>query len=482
MDSKDILVIGNGPSAVSFVEQIYDSHNVTMISPGEIKDDAYFGKIRPCNSSSPWKFSTQTGSETSINLSDKFFQYEYKGPGGLSNSWGAGCSKLNYNDLGLKPEFLKQLEPYYSICEERVGLISHGSDSLDSYLGSFKKTGHAVKINPRFNFKNMSGDRLRLGYTRQAITTVNKSPNRMACPDCCGNFIHCKNGSVYNARNVLKDLKNKINLIENATAIKILSIDNGYSVTYEKNKKEELIKSCVLIIAAGTIESSKLIYSLLSSKDKKYKNLSLKLNHNPMTRLFFLSFKKSRVNNFPAGQIVGEIIYNQNNSFYLSLVDGISVPTSDILLNSPIKNKIVYNLINYIKKYLVFGFIFFPSIFSNSKINICPNSFMISHNENNNSLIRYSRKVVRKNFYKNNLILMPKILSKMLPGSDLHLGSTFPMGSKKYLNVSENCELNGMSNLFIIDGSWMPFIPEKPHTFTLMANAIRVADYIKKRF
>ena len=107
---------------------------------------------------------------------------------------------------------------------------------------------------------------------------------------------------------------------------------------------------------------------------------------------------------------------------------------------------------------------------------------MISHNENNNSLIRYSRKIVRKNFYKNNLILMPKILSKMLPGSDLHLGSTFPIGDKKYLNVSENCELNGMSNLFIIDGSWMPLIPEKPHTFTLMANAIRVADYIKKKF
>ena len=76
---------------------------------------------------------------------------------------------------------------------------------------------------------------------------------------------------------------------------------------------------------------------------------------------------------------------------------------------------------------------------------------------------------------------MPKILSNMTPGSDLHLGSTFPIGDKDFLNVNENCELNGMPNIFIIDGSWMPKIPEKPHTFTLMSNAMRIADYISKQ-
>jgi len=73
-------------------------------------------------------------------------------------------------------------------------------------------------------------------------------------------------------------------------------------------------------------------------------------------------------------------------------------------------------------------------------------------------------------------------LSSLLPqGSDIHYGGTIPVGPKDYINCSEDCEIRGFPNLFVVDGSWMPLISEKAHTFTIIANAIRVADIVASK-
>jgi choline dehydrogenase-like flavoprotein len=81
----------------------------------------------------------------------------------------------------------------------------------------------------------------------------------------------------------------------------------------------------------------------------------------------------------------------------------------------------------------------------------------------------------------NGLLMIPYASSLLPQGSDIHYGGTIPIGTKELVNCSENCEINGFPNLFVIDGSWMPKIPEKSHTFTLIANAVRIADYLDSR-
>ncbi len=229
MTSKEILIIGDGPSAVSFAEQVCNGDNkITLMSAGQIGDESYFSKINPKNSLRPWKFSSPIGSKSSINVKENFFYYDFKGPGGLSNSWGAGCSKLNHKDIGVNSEFIEKLEPYYDLCEERIGLTTYGSDKLDHYLGKFNKTSDCININPRFKFRQMSNSCITLGFTRQAITTVDKSTNRKACINCEGSFTNCEKGSIYNAKNCLKDLGPKINILEDSYAKKIVKVENGY--------------------------------------------------------------------------------------------------------------------------------------------------------------------------------------------------------------------------------------------------------------
>jgi choline dehydrogenase-like flavoprotein len=62
-------------------------------------------------------------------------------------------------------------------------------------------------------------------------------------------------------------------------------------------------------------------------------------------------------------------------------------------------------------------------------------------------------------------------------GSSVHYSGTLPMSAQRRpWTVSPACQSYDIDNLFIVDGSVMPFLPAKNLTFTLMANAVRVAS------
>ena len=44
------------------------------------------------------------------------------------------------------------------------------------------------------------------------------------------------------------------------------------------------------------------------------------------------------------------------------------------------------------------------------------------------------------------------------------------------LTTTELCESRDFANLYLADGSTFPFLPAKNLTFTLMANAVRIAS------
>ena len=68
----------------------------------------------------------------------------------------------------------------------------------------------------------------------------------------------------------------------------------------------------------------------------------------------------------------------------------------------------------------------------------------------------------------------------MLPqGASVHYSGTLPLSREP---VEHTCALTGRShdfeNLCLVDGASFPFLPAKNLTFTLMANAVRVAEGI----
>jgi choline dehydrogenase-like flavoprotein len=62
-------------------------------------------------------------------------------------------------------------------------------------------------------------------------------------------------------------------------------------------------------------------------------------------------------------------------------------------------------------------------------------------------------------------------------GASVHYAGTIPMSDNPASGTSSAlCRSHDFDNLFFVDGTTFPFLPAKNITFTLMANAVRVAD------
>jgi hypothetical protein len=72
--------------------------------------------------------------------------------------------------------------------------------------------------------------------------------------------------------------------------------------------------------------------------------------------------------------------------------------------------------------------------------------------------------------------LVPGMTHVRPMGSSVHYSGTLPMSAeRKPWTVSAECRSHDIDNLYVVDGAVMPFLPAKNLTFTLMANATRVA-------
>lgn len=63
-------------------------------------------------------------------------------------------------------------------------------------------------------------------------------------------------------------------------------------------------------------------------------------------------------------------------------------------------------------------------------------------------------------------------------GASVHYAGTLPMSDERRLTTTTaHCRSHEFENLFVVDGATFPFLPAKNLTFTLMANAVRVAEH-----
>jgi choline dehydrogenase-like flavoprotein len=89
-------------------------------------------------------------------------------------------------------------------------------------------------------------------------------------------------------------------------------------------------------------------------------------------------------------------------------------------------------------------------------------------------------RTLRKALWKLGAIVPPG-MTKVLPlGSSIHYAGTMPMTREpRPMAVSPDCRSYDFGNLILADGATFPFLPAKNLTYTLMANAVRVAGAIE---
>jgi choline dehydrogenase-like flavoprotein len=74
-------------------------------------------------------------------------------------------------------------------------------------------------------------------------------------------------------------------------------------------------------------------------------------------------------------------------------------------------------------------------------------------------------------------IVPPGMVHVRPMGASVHYAGTLPMTrAAAPLTTTPECESRDIGSLFLVDGATFPFLPAKNLTFTLMANAVRVAE------
>lgn len=93
------------------------------------------------------------------------------------------------------------------------------------------------------------------------------------------------------------------------------------------------------------------------------------------------------------------------------------------------------------------------------------------------AFIRRSLSTIRKSLWRLGCIIPPGMAHVRPMGASAHYAGTLPMSQEKRpYATSEYCQSHDFENLFVADGATFPFLPAKNITFTLMANAVRVAE------
>jgi choline dehydrogenase-like flavoprotein len=84
---------------------------------------------------------------------------------------------------------------------------------------------------------------------------------------------------------------------------------------------------------------------------------------------------------------------------------------------------------------------------------------------------------VKRALRKLNCIVPPGMVHVRPMGASVHYAGTVPMtADPQPLSATPEGQSRDIPNLYLADGATFPFLPAKNITFTLMANAVRIAE------
>lgn len=503
MNTFDVIIIGSGPAGVSAAWPLVKSNKkVLMLDVGF--DTKNPKKIKTKKDSSP-KVSAKEFSYVFRDFNE-FYKIKTKNfsangslaKGGLSNAWSALTSAFSDEEFSSYPFSREKLLTHYISIGKRIGISGIKAGSLTPWIGNEYVTQPSLPIHPLTQLllnkyessKLKSKDfEFKLGMHNQAI--LSKQLNeRMPFDQKNISGFKDLGDSVYNSADELKNLmKNKnfnylsdyfVNEVfeeENKTIVKALNIKNG---------RKKKFHSKFLILAAGTLGSTKLAIKATNSYNKYFKIQNTPMF--PFILLFPFQINRSKkISAFSFWHLsyylqLNELKANQRIFGHLMPTDGIS--SQELIKRIKLPRHISSIIGNFIWPKLLLGACVFPGIFSNNRMILKSNDeldIIGDVSDDLDILIKKTKSILTKIFRKFGAYLFVQNIN-ITPGEDFHLACTLPMKKNpKLMETDQNGCLYGKEKIYIVDGSVLSYLPAKSHTFTIMANSERISKVILRR-
>ena len=416
-DVYDYAIVGTGLSSLGILNKISKKNKKIIIiesSNPVIKKN--FKKPIFCEERIPIPID-----KNFLNKERPFLKLlNYKSLGGNTNFWGGYCSRFDKDDIGNWPINIGDLSKHYL---------------------------EAKKI---LNLKN----------TKQKFDSNLSISN---------SIIAKENGKIFNSTNKIQTIIKKKNVKIVFDELVMFEKKNGIYNLILKKKKKFLCKK--IIICAGVFGTQKIL-------KKSIKKLTFKKVEQAQSFIIpAISLK-----DYKDSKIDKQVIYNSKKfgNIYFEF------KKDDELLKKTL-NPINFFFQKFIPKilikktFIIWGFI--PSKFSYD-YKIIKNKILIN-NFNKKKKVKTLKYIEMVSYIlkeKLNFIVFNKIIKLNQFARSYHIGSNIPMSlkKKKYITTKINGELNlkNYDNIFIAGSSVFPNLPSKSHGLTILANSLRIGEYL----
>lgn len=479
---------------ISFRKQNQDQHRLFL---GENYEGIPWEKIKTGAQLTPSRKYVLRGIERWLRIeSENFFPYESLAYGGLGNAWGAGCymfSEKEFEKIGIAREAF--LDSYQKVAD-RVGVTQPDADGAAYSLSGIKGLLPAVK--PEKSIQDLFG---RYASARSkwnakgifvsapsvAVLTADKEGRRAFQYEDM-EFWQDNNRSVYRPWIAFDKLLQRAGA-ESRFGVLVTRFEEreGYTEVFctDVERNETCVFRCrKLLLCSGVLGTARIVLRSLAP------GASLPLLCNPYAYVPMLNWRRlgavpeQRKNGMGQLVLYYDRLHDNSDVSMAALFTYRSLLLFRLAKETPLNYADARLIQQYLMPALVIAGIHHSETYGeNKRVKLRPDAssptgdrlvaeYRLSAAEE--LAVKEKEKVMFGAFRAFGCIP----ISRLNPGngSSIHYAGTLPFSNdEKPLTTAQNGRLHGSKSVFVADGSSFRFLPAKGISFTIMANAERVA-------
>jgi choline dehydrogenase-like flavoprotein len=495
-----VLDVGHRASASTLSGKFYDlrkNHGADrtalfedLIGSGfESLHNVFHPYLSPKLKAPRMRFVTRDAATLSPIIGHNFDALTSFAAGGLANAWGAGLYRFTAQDLSGFPIGARDLETYYDAITAKIG-ISGADDDLSRFFGPARGLQPPVEIDSsgrallrRYGRRREALNRrgLYVGRPRLAVLTQDHGSRHAYRYDAL-EFFRPNNPAVYTPAYTLDEMVRceEITYQPGVLVERYAETDAGITVTARDWPAGTARSfSCKrLILAAGALNTAKI--ALSSNRDHA---TTLPLLDNNVSYIPLLDpwrigaalekeiYPAAMLNAVYSGEAWPTIV-----QMTLYVVTG--TLRSDYLFDFPLSARGNIAAAKYLTPALVLAQLFYPDVATPTNgIRLSPGGELELRyvSKEMGALEAHLLRLFRKLGYLGST----RLCKYLTPGNSFHYAGALPMrAAPTRYQTDRNGLLFGTRGVYVADAANFSALPSKNHTFTMMANAMRIADHV----
>jgi len=424
--------------------------------------------------------------------------------GGLAECWTAGAYTFDDDDLADWPINAADMAPFYDLVARRIG-IGGAQDDLTAHMPLHAHMHDPVTLDTASavlldRYEHRRKDlirkvpRFRLGRSRQATLSQDKG-DRSGCSQCGRCLWGCPNGALYTPSLSLKDCQSYpgFTYLPGQLARRI-EMDGTGRITGlicqpQIGGPEEILSASSYLLACGTLETGRLILESIRQRTGEIPYLGGLMDNRQILAPFYnlsLFGRRVPVDAYQYHQLAMGLTPTATRPYvHGQITTFTSGDLHPIIQQMPLSLPVANTVFQAIRAGLgVVNLNFSDTRRTDNTLTLDPGtgdrpvlSARYRPPMGEAPMLADALKTVARAFRGLSAPVVPGMTHTRPMGSSVHYSGTLPMAeTPAAFSTDKTGRSHDFGNLYVADGSVFPSLPAKNLTFTLMANASRIAS------